>query len=401
MGGFNPYGYSDDGDTPEEVKRKRALANVLSQQGMSAEPVGHWMQALARVFQAGTGGYMGEQARLSERAGQARAGDALTKALTGADPSGAIAEGMRTPYGPSMLGPMAGHAVQSRMQEMSPGGQLDLRLKKAQIAQLEQKDAMEQMLLREFGGPARGSSAAPSVAAPAPASPTTPSMPGVVVAPPTTAAAPSPATAASPMSVRELFASRSPAERMMFLATYKKDPAAAAKILKDWADPQHTVRLEADKERGKLQGQVQANLPNAVAASDRLLEQLDSVLKDKNLSAVTGPIQGSLPTIRGKSIDTVERIKQIQGTLFMKAYQTLKGGGPITDVEGLKATQSLARLNNLKQSDKGYVRALQEAIRDVEVLRNRDAAELAKMQGALAPAPTTAGADGFSIRRLD
>ena len=187
----------------------------------------------------------------------------------------------------------------------------------------------------------------------------------------------------------------------MFLATYKKDPAAAAKILKDWADPQHTVRLEADKERGKLQGQVQANLPNAVAASDRLLEQLDSVLKDKNLSAVTGPIQGSLPTIRGKSIDTEERIKQIQGTLFMKAYQTLKGGGPITDVEGLKATQSLARLNNLKQSDKGYVRALQEAIRDVEVLRNRDAAELAKMQGALAPAPTTAGADGFSIRRLD
>jgi hypothetical protein len=57
--------------------------------------------------------------------------------------------------------------------------------------------------------------------------------------------------------------------------------------------------------------------------------------------------------IAGKTVGQVmpeaigfrQRLEQIQGKTFLQAYQTLKGGGSITEIEGSKATQALARLN--------------------------------------------------------
>lgn len=55
--------------------------------------------------------------------------------------------------------------------------------------------------------------------------------------------------------------------------------------------------------------------------------------------------------------------KQIEGKAFLQAFETLKGGGQITEIEGRKATEAIARLD-VAQSDEEYLQALND-LRDV------------------------------------
>lgn len=52
-------------------------------------------------------------------------------------------------------------------------------------------------------------------------------------------------------------------------------------------------------------------------------------------------------------------LDQIGGTAFLQAFESLKGGGQITEVEGKKATDAMARLNRA-QSDEEFQRSLQD-----------------------------------------
>lgn len=53
------------------------------------------------------------------------------------------------------------------------------------------------------------------------------------------------------------------------------------------------------------------------------------------------------------------RFDQIKGQTFLQAFETLKGGGQITEVEGAKATAALNRMN-LAQSEKEFIKAARE-----------------------------------------
>ena len=50
---------------------------------------------------------------------------------------------------------------------------------------------------------------------------------------------------------------------------------------------------------------------------------------------------------------------QLGGKAFLQAFESLKGGGQITEVEGKKATDAIARLNRA-QSDSEYEVALND-----------------------------------------
>lgn len=50
---------------------------------------------------------------------------------------------------------------------------------------------------------------------------------------------------------------------------------------------------------------------------------------------------------------------QLQGSAFLQAFESLKGGGQITEIEGKKATDAIARLDRA-QSDKEFLVALEE-----------------------------------------
>jgi hypothetical protein len=66
-----------------------------------------------------------------------------------------------------------------------------------------------------------------------------------------------------------------------------------------------------------------------------------------------GPIVGT------DAADFNVLLKQVQGKQFLQAYETLKGGGQITEVEGAKAEAAIARMNDA-QSEPAFLESLKE-----------------------------------------
>lgn len=131
--------------------------------------------------------------------------------------------------------------------------------------------------------------------------------------------------------------------------------------------PKDVAGRETQEEMGKAKGKAIADLPRVIGNAESLVKSIDTILADPNLSNVTG-LEAYLPTIRSSSHDLEARINQVKGGAFLNAYETLRGGGAITEKEGEKATQAKARLDNLKQSDAGYRQALMDFRNEVAKL---------------------------------
>jgi hypothetical protein len=50
---------------------------------------------------------------------------------------------------------------------------------------------------------------------------------------------------------------------------------------------------------------------------------------------------------------------QIEGKTFLEAFESLRGGGAITEVEGAKGQQAISRMNKA-QSEVEYIKAARE-----------------------------------------
>ncbi len=125
---------------------------------------------------------------------------------------------------------------------------------------------------------------------------------------------------------------------------------------------------EAEKVTGKMEteAEVQAklDLPQAEANANEMISAIDAALNHPGLDAAVGNIQGNMPdAMRSvtdrQAADFITVANQIQGKTFMQAYQGLKGGGQITEVEGKKAEAAIARLDRA-QSEDSYKAALRE-----------------------------------------
>jgi len=87
---------------------------------------------------------------------------------------------------------------------------------------------------------------------------------------------------------------------------------------------------------------------------------IDSILTSEYLPSVTGNIQGQIPfQLRQGSADLAVKIDQLQGQAFLRAFESLKGGGQITEREGIAATKAIARLDR-KQGTEEYKKSLIE-----------------------------------------
>lgn len=147
---------------------------------------------------------------------------------------------------------------------------------------------------------------------------------------------------------------------------------------------------------GKNLAANQQALPSVEAASNQLLSTIDSLTNDPYLDNMLGPVNSRLPTITGEGARVQAKMDQITGQTFLQAYQTLRGGGAITDIEGQKATQSLARLN-AAQNPKDYREALNEFRGIVVNAVNRARAQAGKATDA---APPSVGNSG-TIRKFN
>lgn len=110
-------------------------------------------------------------------------------------------------------------------------------------------------------------------------------------------------------------------------------------------DPALKRELSEAEAFGKQTGGAKFDLPTAEATARRALKSIDDALADPALKQATGAFMGRLPALFGDQARGVARINQLKGGAFLTAYESLRGGGHITEVEGQKGEDAIARLN--------------------------------------------------------
>lgn len=135
------------------------------------------------------------------------------------------------------------------------------------------------------------------------------------------------------------------------------NPAAAPYVNAELA------RLQPMRERAASQAAQIQNINLGIAATDALLnsENLDQI------SGFDGTVNQFLEKFGAapEYSSLMAYIDQLKGLNFLEAYQTLKGSGPVTDIEGDKATAARSRL---ERALKGNTSDLRGAIEDVGAL---------------------------------
>jgi hypothetical protein len=82
-------------------------------------------------------------------------------------------------------------------------------------------------------------------------------------------------------------------------------------------------------------------------------------------------------------------LDQLQGQQFMQAYETLKGGGQITEVEGRKATEAMARMNP-RQTEESFLQGVSEFQNIVRAAKERASAKIQPAESPSTPAAESA-----------
>jgi hypothetical protein len=66
---------------------------------------------------------------------------------------------------------------------------------------------------------------------------------------------------------------------------------------------------------------------------------------------------------------------QLQGGVFLRGFETLKGGGSITEIEGQKAEQAVSRMTDTGQNEVEYAVALRDYDYYIQLGQNKAAAK--------------------------
>ena len=131
--------------------------------------------------------------------------------------------------------------------------------------------------------------------------------------------------------------------------------------------------IENNKKLELEQKEAQKELPKVLEQADYSLSLLDALKNHKGLSGSVGlpNISGALGGIRGTNeADFHSRLDQITGQNFLQAFESLKGGGQITEIEGKKASDAIARLNTA-QTEPEFIKAVDELKSVISGIKNR------------------------------
>lgn len=133
----------------------------------------------------------------------------------------------------------------------------------------------------------------------------------------------------------------------------KRTGAMQGQVSKDLAG------AESQKFQGKAQGKAAANLPSVIGKASEALNAIQKLRDHPGFSSAVG-VQGLFPGVPGTSQnDFIVALKQAQGQVFLEAFESLKGGGHITEIEGVKGEQAKARLDRT-QSEEEFLVALDD-----------------------------------------
>jgi hypothetical protein len=133
-------------------------------------------------------------------------------------------------------------------------------------------------------------------------------------------------------------------------------------------------------EIGKADAKFEANAPQAIATAKTALTKIDEMLAHPGLAPAVGAggkgtlgVPGIAQFIPGTDAASFKvRLDEILGGAFMEAFNTLKGGGQITEKEGEKATAAITRMSTMqseaefKKAAKDFQDVIREGIRRSE-----------------------------------
>lgn len=124
---------------------------------------------------------------------------------------------------------------------------------------------------------------------------------------------------------------------------------------------QEAGQVEAAKLTAEAQAKSQINLPNVISEANNSIKLVDDLLKAPGFKQAVGASRllgmQKLPGTDARDFDV--RLEQLKGKQFLQAYETLKGAGAITDIEGTKAGNAIARMD-ASQSEEEFQKAARE-----------------------------------------
>jgi hypothetical protein len=134
----------------------------------------------------------------------------------------------------------------------------------------------------------------------------------------------------------------------------------------------------------KTQTEARLGAPQSIAQGEETIRLVDDLLKAPGMKQAVGASRllgiQNIPGTAAKDFEV--RLDQLKGQQFLQAFESLKGGGQITEVEGKKATDAIARMN-AASSENEFVKASREFQDVIRAGVNR----AKKAQGGVAPAP--------------
>ena len=134
-----------------------------------------------------------------------------------------------------------------------------------------------------------------------------------------------------------------------------------------------------------------------ISQKENMLMQIDNLLGDAALDqalGIEGIFRKPLADL-GLDPDTKRvrtKVEQLQGGVFLQAFNSLKGGGQITQLEGEKAEQAMARLNTVQDPV-----AFREAVNELRIITENG---IRRLKGETVPEYTgpTQDQDPLGIR---
>jgi hypothetical protein len=136
---------------------------------------------------------------------------------------------------------------------------------------------------------------------------------------------------------------------------------------------------EASAAKGKALGAQEAAAPLAYSQAGEMIKLIDATATHPGREMGTGisAFMSNLPGAASMGArDFRNYVNQLQGKTFLEAYETLKGTGQITEVEGAKATQAISRIGDPYVEEKDYLKALKDLRDVVENTRERLAGKI-------------------------
>lgn len=168
--------------------------------------------------------------------------------------------------------------------------------------------------------------------------------------------------------------------------------------------PVRTVKKDvfgaaSEKAQGEAQGNAVVALPTIEATADRALKTIGQIRTHPGKQYGVGAV-GVMPGVPGTwQKGFVTLVDQAKGQTFLEAFNSLRGGGAITEAEGRKATEAFARLDRAQRAEDfdAALSDLEAVIKEgVRVARSK---ATARGSAPETQPPPTGG--GWSIKRVD